>query len=91
MTFGKGIGEVDLHGLRPEEAFRRLSHALHTGRVRGVSRLTVITGRGWGNDGQQPILRGRVETWLRGPEGRRAGVLGFRVVARGGALELRLG
>jgi len=83
--------EVDLHGLRPEEAMRRLSQGLHAARVRRARRIVVVTGRGMGNAKQQPILRGRVEAWLKGPEGRRAGVQGFERTARGGALLVRLG
>ena len=37
---------------------------------------------------QKPILRGKVEAWLRGPEGRRAGALRHVVVAKGGALDV---
>ena len=53
--------------------------------------LLVVTGRGWGNRTQEPILRRRVEAWLRGPDGRRLGVKDVQVVSRGGALEVRLG
>lgn len=80
---------VDLHNLRPEEALRALERALHTARVRGAPTLTVITGRGLGNARQEPVLRGRVETWL-GSEGRRFGALDWRPIALGGALEVRL-
>ena len=82
--------EVDLHGHRPEAALRRLAQELHAARVRGERRLRIVTGRGWGNRTQTPVLRPQVETWLRGPEGRRLGVRAFRVVAKGGALELDL-
>ena len=82
--------KVDLHGLRPEEALRRLSQALHAARVRGVETLTAVTGRGWGNREQKPVLRAKVEAWLNGPEGRRAGVRSHRRTASGGALEVRL-
>ena len=50
----------------------------------------VITGRGWGNLQQKPVLRPMVEEWLRGEHGQRLGVLGYRVTARGGALLLEL-
>ena len=83
--------EIDLHGLRPEQALRRLAQELHAARVRGATRLLVITGRGWGNLEQKPILRGKVEVWLRGGEARALGVLTQRVVAKGGALEVTLG
>jgi DNA-nicking Smr family endonuclease len=69
---------------------RRLEQALHAARVRGLDRLLVITGRGWGNREQKPILREHVAAWLRGAEGARYGVKDIRVVHRGGALELRL-
>ncbi len=81
---------IDLHGLKPQDALRRLSQGLHQARVRGQARATVITGRGWGNQRQEPVLRGQVEAWLRGPEGKRAGVHSFQRVARGGALDVRL-
>ncbi len=81
---------VDLHGLRPEQALRRLSQELHAARVRGTSQLLVITGRGWGNLEQKPILRKKVEAWLRGPEGRDFGVADVQVAHKGGALEVRL-
>lgn len=82
--------QVDLHGLRPDEALRRLSQALHAARVRGAETLTAVTGRGWGNREQKPVLRGKVEAWLSGPEGRRAGVRSHRRTNSGGALEVRL-
>ena len=81
---------VDLHGRRPEEALRRLAQELHAARVSGADRLRVITGRGWGNRTFEPILRKRVEAWLRGEEGRRLGVRSIEVAAKGGALDLRL-
>ena len=82
--------EVDLHGLRPEQALRRLAQDLHACRMSGVQRLRVITGRGWGNREQRPILRGKVEEWLRGPEGRGYGVRSIELASKGGALDLTL-
>jgi len=76
--------------MSPERALRRVSQELHACRVAGTLDLLVITGRGWGNRAQEPILRGRVEAWLQGAEGRAQGVRGVRRVARGGALEVRL-
>jgi len=83
--------EVDLHGLRPAQALRRLAQTLHAARVRGLSEVRVITGRGWGNRTREPILRGQVEAWLAGPEARALGVVKSEVVAKGGALDLTLG
>lgn len=82
--------EIDLHGLTPEAAFKKLGRGLHSARVRREARLLVITGRGFGNAAQVPILRGKVEAYLRGPEGRRAGVRAFELAARGGALLVTL-
>ena len=82
--------QVDLHGLSPAHALRRLAQELHACRQRRVDRVLVITGRGWGNLLQQPVLRPRVEEWLRGPEGHRLGVIDFEVTSQGGALIVRL-
>lgn len=82
--------EADLHGLRPEDALRRLAQALHTARVRGDTHLRVITGRGWGNRQQKPVLRQRVEAWLRSAEGQRLGAHRWSVVSQGGALDVEL-
>ncbi len=81
---------VDLHGLDRAAAIRRLEQALHTARVRGASTLLVVTGRGFGNREQRPVLRTHVEAWLAGPDGRRQGVVAVRTTSRGGALELKL-
>jgi DNA-nicking Smr family endonuclease len=82
--------EVDLHRLTRAEAERRLARELHAARVRGVRRLLVITGRGWGNRTQEPVLRDHIEGWLAGPEGARNGVRSVRRVRRDGALEVTL-
>ena len=51
----------------------------------------VITGRGWGNREQKPVLRLKVEAWLRGPDGSSRGVSRVSVVQKGGALDVELG
>jgi DNA-nicking Smr family endonuclease len=84
------IETVELHGLTVERALRRVAQALHTARVRGLSRLVVVTGAGWGSPGQQPVLRPRVEAWLRGPEGRALGVKDVQRARGDGALDLWL-
>ena len=81
---------VDLHGLTVEQGLRRVAQALHAARVRGRTRLLVVTGAGWGNPDRKPVLRPRIEAWLRGPEGRGLGVKDVRRVSKGGALEVRL-
>jgi len=86
LESGEEPPEVDLHGLRPEEALRRVSQEIHAARVRRWDRLKIITGRGWGNLRQQPVLRPKVEQWLKGPEGMRAGILRYEVADDGGSL-----
>lgn len=81
---------IDLHGRRPEDAMRFLSQGLHAERMRGAKEVLVVTGRGMGNRKQEPVLRTRVESWLRGGEGKRHGCKSFERVAQGGALLVRL-
>jgi DNA-nicking Smr family endonuclease len=84
------VPEVDLHGKRPEDALRHLARELHSARHRRLTEVLVITGQGFGNALHKPILRGKVEQWLLGPEGQRLGVQGFERTSRGGALRVRL-
>jgi DNA-nicking Smr family endonuclease len=83
--------EVDLHGLMPSTALKRVAQALHMARVKGATELFIITGRGLGNHAQEPVLREKVEKWLRGPEGRRAGAGTFERRNKGGALLVKVG
>ncbi|MAF64352.1 MAG: hypothetical protein CMJ84_01660 [Planctomycetes bacterium] len=82
--------KIDLHGLRPEQALRRLFGALQTARVRGWTEVVVITGRGWGNDTGVAVLRGVVEAWLREEQARLVGVKSFSRQSHGGALDVCL-
>lgn len=84
------LPELDLHGFRVEQAVRRLQQELHASRVRGLSGLRVLVGRGWGSPGQRAVLGPAIETWLKGPEARALGVLSFARANQGGALDLRL-
>lgn len=91
MSRGSGpVRQVDLHGMPPEAALQRLGQELHAARVAGKKSLLAITGRGWGNREQKPVLRLRVEAWLAAEGKRRFGVVGFRRVSKGGALEIDL-
>ncbi len=82
--------EIDLHGLTPDAAFRRLQRGLHSARVCRQGRVLVITGQGFGNAAQKPVLRQKVESFLRGADGARLGVVSFELAARGGALLVTL-
>ena len=83
--------QVDLHRRSREEAQRILARELHACRVRGLDRLLVITGSGYGNRTEEPVLRTHIEAWLAGPQARALGVQGFQRAHRGGALDVRLG
>lgn len=82
--------EIDLHGLPPDKALRKLERALHAARVRRQASILVITGRGLGNATQTPVLRAKVEAFLRTQAGARLGVVSFEVASRGGALFVSL-
>jgi len=87
----KNTPSVDLHGLRPDQALRRLAQALHSARVAGTPELSVITGRGWGNRAQEPILRRKMEAYLRGPEAKGFGVRQVQIESQGGSLRVSFG
>ncbi len=80
--------EIDLHGMKVEQALRHLERALASLRVARVRRVRVITGRGWGSPGGKSRLKPAVREWLVGPEGRRLGVRELSEAARGGAWDL---
>ena len=79
---------LDLHRMPAAEATRALARELHAARVRGQARMVAITGRGFGNRLQEPILRTKVEAWLASDAAKLLGVRGFRRVHRGGAFEI---
>ena len=85
------LPSIDLHRMPAAEATRALARELHAARVRGLATVVAITGRGFGNRLQEPVLRTKVEVWLAGDEAKRLGVRGFKRVHRDGALEIDLG
>jgi DNA-nicking Smr family endonuclease len=56
--------QVDLHGLRRDEARERLGEFLRQAVVRGVRCVRVIHGKGHGSPGREPVLKGKVRGWL---------------------------
>ncbi len=65
-----------------------MTHALHTWRRQGVTTAVLVTGRGYGNAKQEPVLRTKLEVWLSSDEARKLGVKTWRRVSRDGALEI---
>jgi DNA-nicking Smr family endonuclease len=73
--------EVDLHGLRRDEARERLGGFLREAERQGFRCVRVVHGKGLGSPGRTPVLKGKVRAWLvqksevlaftqaRGPEG----------------------
>jgi DNA-nicking Smr family endonuclease len=57
-------GEIDLHGLRSEEAREALSAFVREAHRRGWRCLRVVHGKGLGSPGKTPVLKGKVQSWL---------------------------
>jgi DNA-nicking Smr family endonuclease len=56
--------QVDLHGLRREEARERLSDFLREAARQGFRCVRVVHGKGLGSPGREPVLKGKVRAWL---------------------------
>lgn len=57
-------GEVDLHGLRSDEARIALSEYIRAATQQGWRCIRVIHGKGNGSPGKEPVLKGKVQRWL---------------------------
>ena len=57
-------GELDLHGLRRDEARERLAEFLRDAARRGLRCVRVVHGKGNGSPGREPVLKAKVRTWL---------------------------
>jgi len=57
-------GEIDLHGLRTEEARPLLVGFLDHAVKRGARCVCVIHGKGRGSRNREPVLKPRVASWL---------------------------
>ncbi len=57
-------GEIDLHGLRREEAREALAAFLRESLKRGLRCVRVVHGKGLGSPGKTPVLKGKVHSWL---------------------------
>lgn len=56
--------QLDLHGLRRDEARERLALFVHEARRRGLRCVRVIHGKGNGSPGREPVLKSKVRGWL---------------------------
>ncbi len=57
-------GELDLHGMRRDEARDRLAEFLREAARRGWRCLRVVHGKGHGSPGREPVLKAKVQRWL---------------------------
>jgi DNA-nicking Smr family endonuclease len=57
-------GQLDLHGLRREEARDQLATFVRDATRRGQRCLRVVHGKGNGSPGREPVLKGKVQRWL---------------------------
>jgi DNA-nicking Smr family endonuclease len=56
--------EIDLHGLRREEAREALLSFLSEASRRGQRCARVVHGKGHGSPGKRPVLKAKVQRWL---------------------------
>jgi DNA-nicking Smr family endonuclease len=56
--------QIDLHGMRREEARAALADMLRDSVKRGLRCVRVIHGKGLGSLNKQPVLKGKVRAWL---------------------------
>ena len=57
-------GQLDLHGLRRDDAREALSHFIKDARKTGWRCVRVVHGKGLGSLGKTPVLKGKVQSWL---------------------------
>ena len=57
-------GQVDLHGLRREEARGALVDFIKDAARMGWRCVRVVHGKGLGSPGKTPVLKGKVQSWL---------------------------
>lgn len=56
--------QVDLHGLRRDEARERLGQFLREAVRQGLRCVRIVHGKGLGSPGREPVLKGKVRAWL---------------------------
>jgi DNA-nicking Smr family endonuclease len=56
--------QIDLHGLRRDEARERLAEFVRESVAQQLRCVRVVHGKGLGSPGREPVLKGRVHSWL---------------------------
>jgi DNA-nicking Smr family endonuclease len=56
--------QIDLHGLRREQAREQLAAFLHEADRHGLRCVRVVHGKGNGSPGKEPVLKSKVKSWL---------------------------
>jgi DNA-nicking Smr family endonuclease len=56
--------QLDLHGLRREDARETLAAFIREAHKAGMRCVRVVHGKGLGSPGKTPVLKGRVQSWL---------------------------
>ena len=56
--------EIDLHGLRSDEARVALSEFIRVSHRQGLRCVRVVHGKGLGSPGKTPVLKSKVHSWL---------------------------
>ena len=57
-------GQLDLHGLRQDDARESLSQFIKDAHKTGWRCVRVVHGKGLGSPGKTPVLKGKVQSWL---------------------------
>jgi len=57
-------GQLDLHGMRRDEAREALAGFLSSAQRQGWRCLRVVHGKGLGSPGREPVLKAKVQRWL---------------------------
>ena len=57
-------GQIDLHGLRSDEAREALGQFIRDATRQGWRCLRVVHGKGLGSPGREPVLKAKVQRWL---------------------------
>ncbi|SFC51921.1 DNA-nicking endonuclease, Smr domain [Polaromonas sp. OV174] len=57
-------GQLDLHGLRREDARNALGQFIRDAIKMGWRCVRVVHGKGLGSPGKTPVLKGKVQSWL---------------------------